>query len=124
VSCTVATVLGLPRVSHSRIQYGGSSKTGHCENQMASEAGQYPGSSSSYADFCANSSESIPSSTLRALAISHAPDRALGLKAAVVLPFGQPVGVLIHPQSVSAIDLGRQTSRDLTSEAMKPREAA
>jgi hypothetical protein len=34
------------------------------------------------ADFCANSSEPIPSSTLRALAISHAPDRALGLKAA------------------------------------------
>ena len=54
----------------------------------------------------------IPSSTLRALAT------------AVVLPFGQPVGVLIHPQSVGAIDLGRQASRDLTSEAMKPREAA
>ena len=76
------------------------------------------------ADFCANSSEPIPSSTLRALAISHAPDRALGLKAAVVLPFGQPVGALVHPQSVGAIDLGRQASRDLTSEAMKPREAA
>ena len=28
------------------------------------------------------------------------------------------------PQSVGAIDLGRQASRDLTSEAMKPREAA
>ena len=66
----------------------------------------------------------IPSSTLRALAISHAPARALGLKAAVVLPFEQPVGVLIHPQKVGAIDLSRQASRDLTSEAMKPREAA
>ena len=54
----------------------------------------------------------IPSSTLRALAISHAPDRALGLKAAVVLPFEQPVGVLIHPQSVGAIDLGRHGHRE------------
>ena len=66
----------------------------------------------------------IQSSTLRALAISHAPARALGLKAAVVLPFEQPVGALLHPQSVVAIDLGRQASRDLTSEAMKPRKAA
>ena len=66
----------------------------------------------------------IPSSILRALAISHAPARALGPKAAVVLPFEQLVGALIHPQSVGAIDLGRQASRDLTSEAMKPREAA
>ena len=59
-----------------------------------------------------------------ALAVSHAPARALGLKSAVVLPFEQPVGALIHPQSVVAIDLGRQASRDLTSEAMKPRKAA
>ena len=66
----------------------------------------------------------IPSRTLRALAISHAPARALGLKAAVVLPFEQLVGALIHPQSVGAIDLGREASRDLTSEAMKPRKAA
>ena len=65
----------------------------------------------------------IPSSTLRALAISHAPARALGLKASVVLPFEQPIGALIHPQSVVAIDLGRQASRDLTSEAMESREA-
>jgi hypothetical protein len=67
----------------------------------------------------------IPSSTHRLLAISHATARALGLKAAaVVLPFEQPVGALINPQSVGAMDLGRQASRDLTSEAMKPREAA
>ena len=65
----------------------------------------------------------IPSSTLRALAISHAPARALGLTPAVSHS-------LIYfrcshsPQSVGAIDLGRQASRDLTSEAMKPREAA
>ena len=64
----------------------------------------------------------IPSRTLRALAISHAPARALGLKAAVVLPFEQLVGALIHPQSVGAIDLGRQASRDLMSEATKPRK--
>jgi hypothetical protein len=56
------------------------------------------------------------------IAASHA--RALGLKAAVVLPFEQPVGALIHSQRVGAKDLGRQASRDLTSEAMKPREAA
>jgi hypothetical protein len=51
---------------------------------------------------------------------SHVPDCALGLKAAVVLPFEQPVGALVHSQSVVAIDLVRQARRDLTSEAMKP----
>jgi hypothetical protein len=39
---------------------------------------------------------------------SHVPDRALGLKAVVVLPFEQPVGALVHSQSVVAIDLVRQ----------------
>ena len=58
---------------------------------LRAAASQQPHSTSNWrsailwtADFCANSSEPIPSSTLRALAISHAPDRALGLKAAVV----------------------------------------
>jgi hypothetical protein len=68
---------------------------------------------------------SDPEQHTSVLAISHATACALGLKAAaVVLPFEQPVGALIHPQSVVAIDLGRQTSRDLTSEAMKPGKAA
>ena len=39
---------------------------------------------------------------------SHVPDRALGLKAVVVLPFEQPVGALVHSQSVVAIGLVRQ----------------
>ena len=40
-----------------------------------------------------------------------------------MLPFQQPVGALIHLQSVLAIEVGRQAGRDLTSEAMQPRKA-
>ena len=49
--------------------------------------------------------------------------RALEPKGAVVLPFQQPVGALIHLQSVLAIEVGRQAGRDLTSETMQPRKA-
>jgi len=40
-----------------------------------------------------------------------------------VLPFQQPVGALIHLQSVLGIEVGRQAARDLTSETMQPRKA-
>jgi hypothetical protein len=54
---------------------------------------------------------------------SHAAARALGPWGAVVLPVEQLMRVPVHLQRLLAIEVGRQAGRDLTSEAMQPREA-
>ena len=50
--------------------------------------------------------------------------RALGPWGTLVLPFEQPLRMLIHLQHLPAIEIGWQASDDLTSEAMQSREAA